>query len=247
MPISSGNLASRRRLTWVSSSLAWNAACPLNVLFPGQKTSASRHHGTYRWPEPTPLPPPGIPCQPATAATRRCRYRGKGRDPAVQRGKRLRGHHSRLYTHVEPTHLHPPVIEHTRVGAQLLAETAGVSHTVLATALAEALLLAGRIEFFDLRQADDADATFVRALQAAGEADDAPLRSAILAHAAFVPALTTAVNTSPIRATVASMLTSGHRQQAARRSHFWSHSPGSEDVRRSPALTSLSKSQAMLI
>ena len=34
------------------------------------------------------------------------------------------------------------------------------------TALAEALLLAGRIEFFDLRQPDDADATFVRALQA---------------------------------------------------------------------------------
>ena len=93
----------------------------------------------------------------------------------------------RLYTNVEPTHLHPPVIEHTRMGTQLLAETAGVSHTVLATALAEALLLAGRIEFFDLRQADDADATFVRALQAAGEADDALLGSAILAHAAFVP------------------------------------------------------------
>jgi len=85
----------------------------------------------------------------------------------------------RLYTHVEPTHLHPPVIEHTRMGAQLLAETAGVSHTLLATALAEALLLAGRIEFFDLRQADDADTTFVRALQAAGEADDALLGSAI--------------------------------------------------------------------
>ena len=93
----------------------------------------------------------------------------------------------RLYTNVEPTHLHPPVIEHTRMGTQLLAETAGVSHTVLATALAEALLLAGRIEFFDLRQPDDADATFVRALQAAGEADDALLGSAILAHAAFIP------------------------------------------------------------
>jgi hypothetical protein len=39
----------------------------------------------------------------------------------------------------------------------------------------------------DLRQPDDADATFIRALQAAGEADDSPLGSAILAHAAFVP------------------------------------------------------------
>ena len=93
----------------------------------------------------------------------------------------------RLYSHVEPTQLHPPVIEHTRMGIQLLAETAGVSRTVLATALAESLLLAGRIEFFDLRQPDDADATLVRALQAAGEADDALLGSAILAHAAFIP------------------------------------------------------------
>ena len=93
----------------------------------------------------------------------------------------------RLYTSVLPTHLHAAVIEHTRLGAHLLSETDGVSHTILATALAEALLLAGRIEFFDLRQPDDADATFVRALQAAGEADDALLGSAILAHAAFVP------------------------------------------------------------
>ena len=50
-----------------------------------------------------------------------------------------------------------------------------------------ALLLAGRIEFFDLRLPDDADATFVRALQAAGEADDTLLGSASLAHAAFAP------------------------------------------------------------
>ena len=49
------------------------------------------------------------------------------------------------------------------------------------------LLLAGQIEFFDLRQPDDADATLVRALQAAGEADDALLGSAILARAAFIP------------------------------------------------------------
>jgi hypothetical protein len=93
----------------------------------------------------------------------------------------------RMYSHIEPTQLHPPVIEHTRMGVQLLSETAGISRTVLATALAEALLLAGRIEFFDLRQPDDADATLVRALQAAGEADDALLGSAILAHAAFIP------------------------------------------------------------
>lgn len=77
--------------------------------------------------------------------------------------------------------------EHTYLGVQLLAETSGVARRVLATALAESLLLLGRIEFFDTRQPDDADATFVRALQAAGEADDPLLGAAILAHASFIP------------------------------------------------------------
>jgi tetratricopeptide (TPR) repeat protein len=83
--------------------------------------------------------------------------------------------------------LHPAVIEHTNLGTQLLGEATGPAHHALATALAESILLAGRIEFFDLRQPNDADASFVRALQAAGEADDALLGAAILAHAAFVP------------------------------------------------------------
>ncbi|MGI8334703.1 transcriptional regulator [Actinomadura scrupuli] len=74
-----------------------------------------------------------------------------------------------------------------RLGTHLLSETNGVARRILAAALAESLLLAGRIEFFDLRQPDDADATYVRALQAAGEADDSPLGAAILAHAAFIP------------------------------------------------------------
>jgi tetratricopeptide (TPR) repeat protein len=93
----------------------------------------------------------------------------------------------RLYASVQPTHLHAAVAEHTRMGAHLLAETTGVSRQILATALAESLLMAGRIEFFDLRRAEEADRTFVQALQAAGEADDPLLGSAILAHAAFIP------------------------------------------------------------
>lgn len=95
--------------------------------------------------------------------------------------------HRRLYWSVQPSHLHPTVVEHARLGHYLLAETTGVARRLLATALAESLLLAGRIEFFDLRQSDDADATYVRALQAAGEADDPLLGAAILAHAAFIP------------------------------------------------------------
>ncbi len=93
----------------------------------------------------------------------------------------------RLYASVQPTHLHAAVAEHTRMGAHLLAETTGVSRQILATALAESLLMAGRIEFFDLRRPEEADRTFVQALQAAGEADDPLLGSALLAHAAFIP------------------------------------------------------------
>ena len=95
--------------------------------------------------------------------------------------------HRRLYWSVQPVHLHPTVAEHTRLGINLLNETSGIARRVLATALAESLLLLGRIEFFDMRQPEDADATFVRALQAAGEADDPLLGAAILAHAAFIP------------------------------------------------------------
>jgi hypothetical protein len=95
--------------------------------------------------------------------------------------------HRRMYWSVQPTHLHPAVVEHTRLGIQLLSETNGVPRRVLATALAESFLLAGRISFFDLRKPDEADISFVGALQAAGDANDPLLGAAILAHAAFIP------------------------------------------------------------
>ncbi|WP_213010196.1 hypothetical protein [Paractinoplanes toevensis] len=95
--------------------------------------------------------------------------------------------HRRLYWSVKPAQLHPTVVEHTRLGLHLLTETNGVARRLLASALAESLLLAGRIEFFDLRKPEEADASFARALQAAGEADDALLGAAILSHAAFIP------------------------------------------------------------
>lgn len=95
--------------------------------------------------------------------------------------------HRRMYWSVQPAQLHPTVVEHTRLGLHLLSETDGIARRVLAMALGESLLLAGRIEFFDLGQPGDADASYVRALQAAGEADDSLLGAAILAHAAFIP------------------------------------------------------------
>ncbi|KQV17343.1 MULTISPECIES: hypothetical protein [unclassified Kitasatospora] len=94
--------------------------------------------------------------------------------------------HRRLYWSVAPANLVQAVVEHAALGTTLLGETTGVARRVLATALAETHLLAGRIQFFDLRQPEQADSTYLRALQAAGEAGDSLLGAAILAHTAFV-------------------------------------------------------------
>ncbi|MER6218217.1 transcriptional regulator [Streptomyces sp. NPDC001674] len=95
--------------------------------------------------------------------------------------------HRRLYWTIAPATLHPAVSAHATLGGQLLEATAGRTREVLAAALAESWLLAGRMEFFDLREPDRAGDTWVRALQAAGEAGDTLLGSAVLAHMAFIP------------------------------------------------------------
>jgi len=96
--------------------------------------------------------------------------------------------HRRLYWSVAPATLHPAALSHATLGCALLPETAGQTRQRVASALAETWLLAGRIEFFDLRDALRAQQTLLRALQAAGEADDALIGSAVLAHTAFIPA-----------------------------------------------------------
>ncbi|MEU0439871.1 transcriptional regulator [Streptomyces sp. NPDC006186] len=122
----------------------------------------------------SPLTPaqPGGPSQPITAGTDFA---------AVTRA------HRRLYWSVLPTTLHPAVTAHASLGRAVLPETADATRRTLAVALAETYLLAGRIEFFDLREPGPANDTLVLALQAAGEADDALLGAAVLAHMAFVP------------------------------------------------------------
>lgn len=93
----------------------------------------------------------------------------------------------RLYWSVAPTMLHPAVVAHATLGRALLPETTDTTRRRVASALAESYLLAGRIEFFDLRDSTTANGTYLLALQAAGEADDPLLGSAIIAHMAFVP------------------------------------------------------------
>lgn len=98
--------------------------------------------------------------------------------------------HRRLYWSVTPTKLHPAVMAHATLGCALIPETAEPTRSVIAAALAETYLLAGRIEFFDLREPSLAHDTFLLALQAASEADDSLLGSAIIAHMAFIPGWT---------------------------------------------------------
>lgn len=95
--------------------------------------------------------------------------------------------HRRLYWTVQPAQMHPVVAGHASFGTGLLTETDGLPRQILARALAETMLMQGRIEFFDLRKPDAAADTYVRALQAAGEAQDNLLGAAILAHGAFIP------------------------------------------------------------
>jgi hypothetical protein len=58
----------------------------------------------------------------------------------------------------------------------------------LAAAIAESSLLAGRVEFFDTSDPQQAQESLVIALQAAQDAGDSLLGAAVLAHMAFLPA-----------------------------------------------------------
>ncbi|GGW15698.1 hypothetical protein GCM10018980_52180 [Streptomyces capoamus] len=95
--------------------------------------------------------------------------------------------HRRLYWSVAPATLHPAAVAHATLGCALMPEAAGQTRQRIAAAVSESLLLAGRIEFFDMRVPDRAQQTWLRALQAAGEADNALLGAAVLAHTAFIP------------------------------------------------------------
>ncbi|NEC43345.1 helix-turn-helix transcriptional regulator [Streptomyces sp. SID8016] len=95
--------------------------------------------------------------------------------------------HRSLYWSVAPTALYPTVLGHAELGCVLLTETAGRTRQAVASSLSETWLLAGRLQFFDLRVPDEADETWLRGLQAAREAENHLLGAATLAHMAFVP------------------------------------------------------------
>ena len=96
--------------------------------------------------------------------------------------------HRRLYWSLPAVRLHRAVIEHAHLGADLIDQLVDVPKTLLASAVSESSLLAGRLEFFDLQKPEVAQRSFVLALQAAHEANDALLGAAALAHMSFAPA-----------------------------------------------------------
>src|SRR6516165_2494393 len=93
-----------------------------------------------------------------------------------------------MYWAVPPAQLHDTVAAHVKLGAGLVASVPEAARRSLAAAVSESSLLAGRIEFFDLQNPQQAQASLVIALQAAQDAHDSLLGSAVLAHLAFIPA-----------------------------------------------------------
>ena len=102
--------------------------------------------------------------------------------------------HRRMYYCVPAARLHGPVTAHANLGTAMLPAVPEAARPSLAAAVAESSLLAGRLDFFDLRKPEGAQASFVVALQAAYDARDPLLGSAILAHMAFIPAFAGANN-----------------------------------------------------
>ncbi|MFE3102267.1 hypothetical protein [Nocardia tengchongensis] len=94
----------------------------------------------------------------------------------------------RMYWSVPADRLQQLVATHAALGWDLLEQVPGAGQKLMARAVAETSLLAGRLEFFDLQQPQLAVASFGLALRAAGRADDSLLGAATLAHMAFAPA-----------------------------------------------------------
>jgi transcriptional regulator with XRE-family HTH domain len=93
-----------------------------------------------------------------------------------------------MYWVVPPSQLHATVAAHVRLGVSLIASVPQPARRPMAGAISESSLLAGRIEFFDLQSPQQAQESFVIALQAAQDAHDSLMGAAVLAHMAFIPA-----------------------------------------------------------
>lgn len=93
-----------------------------------------------------------------------------------------------MYWTVPPAQLHDAVATHVKLGVVLVGSVPEAARRALSAAIAESSLLAGRIQFFDMQDPEQAQDSFVTALHAAQDANDALLGAAVLAHMVFIPA-----------------------------------------------------------
>ncbi len=93
-----------------------------------------------------------------------------------------------MYWTVPPAQLHDNVAAHVKLGVGLINAVPEAARRSLALGISESSLLAGRIEFFDMQITQQAQESFVIALQAAQDAHDSLIGAAVLAHMAFIPA-----------------------------------------------------------
>ncbi len=97
--------------------------------------------------------------------------------------------HSQLYWTCPPKAFFEPVYAHAQLGVGMLRDCPAAARPIVAAALAETAMLAGRLAFFDLHQAALAGRCLDVALAACREAGDHALATTILGHMAFIPAV----------------------------------------------------------
>ena len=98
--------------------------------------------------------------------------------------------HRELYWTTAAAELLPSVTAHVHLGTGMLKSTSDTEASQsrqLASAVAESALLASRLLFFDLAQADAAEQFFQLADDAASTSQDHAIAAAVLGHRAFVP------------------------------------------------------------
>lgn len=94
----------------------------------------------------------------------------------------------RLYWSLAPADIIGPATAHAGLGLAMLLGTAGATREELAVSVTEALLLVGRVEFFDLRRPARAQSYLTAAAECAEETEQTGLKAAVTAHRSFLPA-----------------------------------------------------------
>jgi transcriptional regulator with XRE-family HTH domain len=131
-----------------------------------------------------PLMPPAL----LTSGHDTCEAEAAGGDPRAY--AKITSCYQRLYWASSGVPLLQAAYSHTRLGVDLLRQSAGRVRVMMACGLAESALLTARLALFDLGQAALAGSCLRVALAAAQVADDDALTAAVLGHLAFAYAFT---------------------------------------------------------